>query len=59
MPAPRRFSSEGEVLEQILLSWKRKRSQLNNVICSNINMLEQIHAPKLNHKVIQFKPDLL
>ena len=45
--------------EQILLSRKRFRIQLNNVIRSNINMLEQIHAPNLNLRVIQFRPDLL
>ena len=50
------FSS---LLEQILFSWKRDRFQLNNVICSHINLVEQIRAPKLNHNVIQFKPDLL
>ncbi len=47
------------MLEKILLSWKRKRFQLNNVICSHINMLEQIHAPEWEHIVIPFKLDLL
>ena len=42
-----------------LLKWKSFRFQLSNVICSNINMVEQIHAHKSNHKVVQFEPDLL
>ena len=46
-------------LEEILLSWKRKRFQLNNIICSNIKVLEQIHALKWDHIVIPFNPDLL
>ena len=46
-------------LEQILFSWNRKRFQLNSVICSNINMLEQIHAHQWDHKVIPFERDLL
>ena len=32
-----------------MLSWKRIRFQLINIICSNINMLEQIHATRSGH----------
>ena len=51
--------NSGSMLDQILLSWKHFRFQLNNVIFAHINMLEQIHAPKWDHIVIPFKHDLL